>query len=76
MFPFCNFPLKGDTASECKTGTNPDYESLCSVDEDYFKHADAHTYFNNESPVVTQWLESGKQIETADVTLTYKKLKQ
>lgn len=25
----------GPTASKCKTGTNPDYPALCSVDEDY-----------------------------------------
>lgn len=25
----------GPAASKCKTGTNPDYPSLCSVDEDY-----------------------------------------
>lgn len=36
----------GPTASKCKTGTNPDYPALCSVDEDYSEDIGARSGWN------------------------------
>lgn len=66
------FILKGEKASQCTTGTNPKYQGLCSEDEDYNKHADADTYFANESPIVTEWLKSEKNVDSSDETISYK----
>lgn len=50
--------VKGKVAgSDCKSGHNPQYKALCSVDENYLDYRD---YFNaaiKEPPVVAKWLE-------------------
>lgn len=54
----------GPTASRCSTGTNSNYTSLCSEDENYLKHEYADTYFTNTSPIVAEWLKKNKRLDT------------
>lgn len=54
----------GPSASLCTTGPNTAFPGLCSVNEDFTKHALAEIFFKNESPVVAEWIKRGKYIVT------------
>lgn len=62
----------GPTASKCSTGTNPNYSGLCSENEDYSKHEYANIFFINTSPIIDEWLQKRKRIETGGRIVNFK----
>lgn len=63
----------GAPASQCKTGRNPNYPGLCSVNENFAEHENGALYFNQNaalSPVVAQWVKNGKKLNTGGSVAT------
>lgn len=61
----------GPTGSKCSTGFNPTFPGLCSVNEDFTQHKYADVFFENVSPVATEWIKHRKRINTGGVIINY-----